>query len=178
MNQDSRLPEGTLATALPVRLVRHALEVLVALVVASYAAIICLQIFYRFVLNDSLVWSEELVRYGLLWGVMLGAALASDRNAHVALDPLRNSLSPRAYRAMAWLCGVLIVLFCAVVGWYGWEYINRLWQMRSPASQIPMRWVFASMPIGCTLIAFFTIIHLISGTYQRRDDDTPGGHAP
>ena len=160
----------TLAQSRPVRIVRHLNEAAVAILIAGYAAIICLQVFYRYVLNDSLVWSEELVRYGLLWGVMLGAALASDRNAHIALDPLRGTLSPAGYRVVAWISGLMIVGFCVVVAWNGWQYTSRLWRMSSPASQIPMPYVFLSIPAGCALISFFTIIHLVSGSFAGPRD--------
>jgi len=164
-------PPG-LAGTLPVRVVRHGVEAAVAAIILSYAAIICAQVFYRYVLNSSLIWSEELVRYGLLWGVMLGAALASDRGAHVALEPLKEVLEPNRYRLVMWVAGFLVVVFCAVVGWYGWEYLHRLRFMRSPASQIPMKYVFAAIPVGCGLMAFFTLVHLVSGTHM------PGRAAP
>ena len=154
----------------PVRLVRHGLEVVVAAVVLLYAAIICAQVFYRFVLNSSLVWSEELVRYGLLWGVMLGAALASDRGAHIALDPLRESVSPNTYRVLAWLSGLVVLAFCAVCFWYGWDYVYRIRFMSSPASQIPMIYVYSAIPVGAALIGFFVVVHLVSGTYTSGTD--------
>ena len=165
---------ATLATSAPVRAIRHLTEGAVAILVSGYAAIICVQVFYRYALNSSLAWSEELVRYGLLWGVMLGAALASDRGAHIALEPLKSLLRPRAYRGVLWLSGLLIVLFCAITGWFGWEYTSRLWRMSSPASQIPMPFVFVSIPLGCGLIAFFTLVHLVSGSFANTSDPLEG----
>jgi len=167
----------TLAQSLPVRIIRHLTEAAVAVIIASYAAIICMQVFYRYVLNDSLIWSEELVRYGMLWGVMLGAALASDRNAHIALEPLKALLSPRGYRVISWISGLLIVTFCAITAWFGWDYTSRLWNMTSPASQIPMYYVFLSIPVGCVLMSFFVIIHLISGSFANTSDPLEDIHA-
>lgn len=169
MPDDPIKHSSRLAEARPVQFIRHVLQATTAAVVFGYALIICAQVFYRYVLNSSLIWSEELVRYGLLWGVMLGAALASDRNAHVALDPLRDMVSVRTYRAIAWIAGLLILIFCVIVAWYGWEYLYRLRLMRSPASQIPMMYVYAAIPVGCVLIAFFSIIHLFAGTYLPDD---------
>jgi TRAP-type C4-dicarboxylate transport system permease small subunit len=165
---------STLATSAPVRMVRHLTEACVAVLITGYAAIICLQVFYRYALNDSLVWSEEIVRYGLLWGVMLGAALASDRNAHIALEPLKVVLSPSAYHRVTLASGVFIVVFCLITAWFGWEYCSRLWRMTSPASQIPMPYVFLSIPIGCLLISFFTVVHLISGSFANTTDPIEG----
>ena len=171
MKTTSQQRPRTLAFSWPVRLLRHLLEASVAVIVASYAAIICAQVFYRFVLNSSLVWSEELVRYGLLWGVMIGAALASDRNAHIALDPLRRVASPGGRRALLWTSGTLILVFCAVAGWYGWDYAYRLRNMASPAMRMPMIWAYLSIPVGSALIAIFTLVHLVSGSFE------PSGHA-
>ena len=150
-----------------VRLVRRLSEITLAFIVASYAVIICTQVFYRYALNSSLVWSEEIVRFGLLWGVMIGSGVATDRMAHIALDPLAGRMgSPRAQRLHSLAVGALTIAFCGVVGWASIDYINRLWFMTSPAAHIPMRYVFAALPVGCGLIIFFVIAHLAAGTPQ------------
>lgn len=168
-------PQWTgLAVWPPVMLVRRLVEWFLALIMASYAIIICTQVFYRFVLNSSLTWTEEVVRYALLWGVMVGAGVASDRGAHVALDPLRGLLkSRRAQVGLSWIVGGLVIVFCAIVSYASVEYIGRLWNMTSPAAQLPMRYVFAAIPTGCGLMIFFVLVHLISGTYSvRKSADT------
>lgn len=154
----------------PVRALRLLSEAALAGIVASYALIICIQVFYRFALNDSIVWSEEVVRYALLWGVMIGSGVAADRGAHVALDPLRGLLKdPRHYRIVSWLAGICVLIFCAIVGYYSWIYLTRLWNMTSPAAQIPMRYVFLSVPVGMGLTSFFVIVHLIAGDSPSTD---------
>ncbi|WP_180900379.1 TRAP transporter small permease [Martelella soudanensis] len=164
-----------LARSLPVRILRLVCEIALALIVASYAIITCAQVFYRFILNDSLVWSEELVRYGLLWGVMIGAAIAADRGLHIALAPLQGTVrAPAAVATMEWIVAAAVVLFCAIMGYAGWRYISQLWFMTSPAAQIPMRYVFAALPVGAVLISVFVVIHTIAGTYSlpRTDGNT------
>ncbi len=160
---------ATLPQAWPVRIVRHLSEMTLATIVAAYAVIICAQVFFRFVLNDSLVWSEEVVRYGLLWGVMIGAGVASDRLAHVALDPLRSVVEGHAALALRCIVGLLILTFSAIVIWASIQYVGRLWMTTSPAASIPMRYVFSAIPVGFGLMSFFTLVHLLadSGNPQR-----------
>lgn len=166
-----------LAQSLPIRVLRFACEIALALIVASYAIITCAQVFYRFILNDSLVWSEELVRYGLLWGVMIGAAIAADRGLHIALAPLQGMVrAPAAVATMEWAVAAAIVLFCAIMGYAGWRYISQLWFMTSPAAQIPMRYVFAALPVGATLISVFVVIHTIAGTHRLSENDVATEH--
>lgn len=154
----------------PVRIVRLVSEGLLAAIVASYAIIVCVQVVFRFALNDSLVWSEEVVRFALLWGVMIGSGVAADRGAHVALDPLRGLLkNPAHMRIITWIAGLCVLGFCAILGYYTWVYLNRLWFMTSPAAQIPMRYVFVSVPVGMALTSFFVIVHLIAGERLSND---------
>jgi TRAP-type C4-dicarboxylate transport system permease small subunit len=159
----------TLENSLPVRVLRRAMEGSLAAIVFSYALIICLQVFYRYVLNSSLIWSEELVRYGLLWGVMIGGVIATDRHAHIALDPLRGRLPEKAYAAVALCASLIVVLFCAIVAWYGTQYAYRIRFMSSPASQIPMIYVYGAIPVGFALMAFFAIVQILSGTYRTAE---------
>lgn len=156
--------------SLPVRVVRTLSEGVLAAIVASYALIICVQVFYRYALNDSITWSEEVVRFGLLWGVMIGSGIAADRGAHVALDPLRSLLkNPLHFRIVSWIAGLCVILFCALLGYYSWMYLTRLWNMTSPAAQIPMRYVFFSVPVGMALTSFFVLVHLIAGDSRSAD---------
>lgn len=162
---------GRILNSPPVRFVRLLSEAVLGFIVASYAIIICVQVFYRYALNSSLVWSEEIVRFGLLWGVMIGSGVASDRMAHIALDPLASRMtSARSQLLHSLVIGLLTIAFCGVVGWASVEYINRLWFVTSPAAHIPMRYVFAAIPVGCALIVFFVIVHLLARTPQHGHD--------
>ena len=63
------------------------------------AFIVFLQFFTRYVLNDSLAWTEEIARYGLMWIMFIGGAMVTRRNTHIAVELLSNVMKPGPLRA-------------------------------------------------------------------------------
>lgn len=77
----------------------------------SLAFIVFLQFFTRYVLNDSLAWTEEIARYGLMWVVFIGGIMVTRRNTHIAVELLSNVMKPGPARA-ALLALVDLVKLC------------------------------------------------------------------
>ena len=46
-----------------------------SLVMTVMLVVVTLQVWYRFVLNDPLAWSEELARYLFVWSSFIGSAV-------------------------------------------------------------------------------------------------------
>ena len=64
----------------------------------ALAFIVFLQFFTRYILNDSLAWTEEIARYGLMWLVFIGGAVVTRKQgAHRG----RAALEPDEARAAA-----------------------------------------------------------------------------
>ena len=51
-------------------------------------------VFFRYVLNNSIVWAEEILRYLMIWGVLVGAGLTTREDQHVCMDGLQTALEP------------------------------------------------------------------------------------
>src|SRR5207249_1344762 len=61
-------------------------------------AILFVQIFYRYVLNTSIVWSEEVATWCLVWLVFLGSAAIMRRWEHVHIPMLIKRQPPDQHR--------------------------------------------------------------------------------
>lgn len=49
-------------------------------------------VFWRYVLNNSIVWAEEMLRYLMIWCVLVGAGLTTRQDDHVSMDVLQSFL--------------------------------------------------------------------------------------
>ena len=67
--------------------------------VAVILAVGILQVFYRYGLGSSLYWSEELMRYLMLWVVALGAGVSYTRGQFLGMRMLVEKLPPPLHRA-------------------------------------------------------------------------------
>jgi TRAP-type C4-dicarboxylate transport system permease small subunit len=139
------------------------LRAISVLVLAAYFVLVLLQVFFRYVLNESLFWSEEIVRYGLVWGVMLGSALVGYDRAHIRIEVIENFLPPTAKRVVQFVANALTLAFCIILAWTGIDFVDRTWFQNSASLGIPMRAVYLAIPIGAALEAWFTIAAWIRG---------------
>jgi len=63
--------------------------------------VVFLQFFTRYVLNDSLTWTEEVARYLLIVITFIGAGIAVRRNSHIYVEMLYRYMPGR----LAWMLG-------------------------------------------------------------------------
>jgi TRAP-type C4-dicarboxylate transport system permease small subunit len=151
--------------------VRAVTRPVIAVTYIGFTIVVVAQVFFRYVLNDSLVWAEEFVRYALLWSVLLGASLVSERREHINVDFLREQLTPRGQRVLDLINAGVVLCFCACLVWFGIKLAQRSAFAVSPAAGFPMAWVYAAMPIGGVLIGFFTLQSLRRTTQSSAESD-------
>jgi tripartite ATP-independent transporter DctM subunit len=83
----------------------------------SCCGIVLVSVFFRYALNDSLVWSEEVARWFLMGTVFLGAALAYRRGSHIALTYLVDCLGGEATVIARSAIALIVAVFTAALCW-------------------------------------------------------------
>jgi TRAP-type C4-dicarboxylate transport system permease small subunit len=129
------------------------LEVVTVALLAVYFLLVVFQVFFRYVLNRSLFWSEELVRFALIWSVMLGSAVVAYRGEHLRIDALDGLLPPAAQRVVTRLAQFLTFVFCLILAGTGVQFTFRTLTQRSAVLEVPIWVVYAAIPIGAALEA-------------------------
>ena len=114
----------------------------------SLAFIVFLQFFTRYVLNDSLAWTEEIARYGLMWVVFIGGAMVTRRNSHIAVELLSNVMKPGRLRAALLAFVDFVKLgFIGLLAFVSWTITERMHQQRMTVFDLPMSYVYAGVAL-------------------------------
>ncbi len=122
----------------------------------------------RYLFRISLVWTEEVARYSLVWLALWGAGCAAARGDHMVLDFLVPRL-PRGLRRplealrLVFVLGVLLAL-----GALGWQNLAGTWGVKTMALGVPKALLLLALPLGMALlvlqIALNTALHREGGS--------------
>ena len=154
MSVDSKLPDDNVhlivAKDEEIVIEHHPEDWLAFVIFWSLAFIVFLQFFTRYVLNDSLSWTEEIARYGLMWIVFIGGIMVTRRNTHIAVELLSNVMKPGLVRSTLLAIVDLIKLsFLGLLAWFAWTITERMGLQRMTVFDLPMSYVYAGVAFGC-----------------------------
>ncbi len=137
---------------------RATLTAMSVALLASYFVLVLLQVFFRYVLNESLFWAEELVRAAMLWGIMLSSALVAASRGHIRVEVLELMLPPAGRHIVVWAANVLTLAFSLTLLWAGIQFIDRTWMQQSPVLDVPKWTVYLAIPVGAALESLLMIL--------------------
>ncbi|WKA26481.1 TRAP transporter large permease [Bradyrhizobium roseum] len=138
-----------------------------ALVVAEIL-ILLTGVFTRYVLNDPLVWTDELASILFLWLAMLGAVIAMRRNAHMRLTFFVARLAPDARATLETIAAFATLAFVALLIVPAFDYAVHEAIVRTPALGLPGSVKSAAVATGLVLIFVIAAIRLISTSTSRQ----------
>ena len=104
--------------------------------------------------NAIIFWSEEAIIYLVIFSTFIGAVVTLRHNEHVNVDVVAVFLKERGKRVMAVLGTVVLIVYLAVVGWFGWVLLfePQTQDTVTPAMGLPLWVVTLSLPLGFTLM--------------------------
>jgi len=120
----------------------------VAAIFAAMCLVGLLQVFNRFVLNQSLSWSEEFQIFCHIWIVFLAIAIAYRRGAHLSVESFSSMLPPRARRVFDFVIELLWIWFAVALAWLSWRVSEVAKLQYSPGLEIPMSYPYYGMVVG------------------------------
>ena len=156
------LPNGTTLGPLARAEARLAVALGWALVamISGMIVVVSMQIASRYLLDASLIWSEEVARLLFICMVFVGAALLARRREHLAVTALVDLLPDRP-RHLADAAVDAVALVCSSYLLRGaWTTLLREWDQRTPGLQFPMGVIFAVILLASVLLSAWLALGL------------------
>ncbi len=132
---------------------------------------IFLQVVYRYVLGESLSFSEELARYMFIWSVAMGSALALRTRSHIGVEILVERLPKSAAKPAKLVACALSLIFYGMLIWYGFEMVGETMDQESAALELPMGYVYLAVPLSAIVLFICEIRNVLDDLFDTKGDD-------
>jgi TRAP-type C4-dicarboxylate transport system permease small subunit len=148
-------------------------SILCAGLFGAMTLVVLLGVFFRYVINAPLSWTEEVSRYLMIWGASIGISLGVRAGEHVGLTVILDAIKSRPVRLV-----FHTVIFVMVMGFVGVMFYYSLAMTRDGkfmmAQSMNMKMVlpFAAVPVAMALTgAQLLLMYLLK---FARGEDAPG----
>ena len=109
------------------RLIDHHIEEW--LLIVTYTAMLIIataQVFFRYVVNYSISWSQDLLTFMLIWSVFIGISLAVKHRRHIKVEIAFVLLSKRAQFILRVMSNIIFMIFCAIFSYFSLKKVYSL----------------------------------------------------
>lgn len=138
------------------------------LLLAFMVVLVCLGIFFRYVLDASLAWYDEFASYLLVWLTFYGAVSASYQHRHIGFETFVARLMPSTREKLEIVAEFLVLGFQIVLLYYG---LLLVWKMGDETAVslewVKMGWVYSVLPISGALMLLISLRRLQQLTFGR-----------
>ena len=115
------------------------------------------------VVGHPLLWPQEVTSAFFIYGVFIGASVATRRSDHLQLSAITEAMRGGARRFFEVFnrAVILAVGLCLVV--YGWQnFLTGFGSFRMP-SMLPIAYLCAPIPVCGALVALFSLEQIVNG---------------
>ncbi len=127
----------------------------------AMTALIGLQVWGRFVLNDTPTWTETSSILLMGWFIFLGAAIGVREGNHLSFDVLLYVLPDRVVQICHSISDVVVIAFGAGMIGYGWQLAATTWNTTIPNLGITGAASFFSLIVGGVLLILLSVERLL-----------------
>lgn len=156
----------------PEYVIKPYLEDIIAFIIFwTLAGVVFLQFFTRYVLNDSMSWTEEIARYLLIWVTFVGGAIAIRRGTHIGVEVMLHFLPPGPVKIFRFVIDIITVGFLALLCWFALLITERMQIQTMMVIDVPMSVVYAGVACGCFLMLYRSLRAFLANARRRWDPD-------
>lgn len=140
----------------------RALAALTSFMLAVMVCLMLWQVFTRYVLQTPALFTEEMLRFTMIWMALLGSAYCFGRRKHLSLVFVLEALPPAKRRVFFIINDVIVLCFAFFILFLGGiRAVESTMQQFSPILRIPMGYVYLILPITAVLIFILQSLNTI-----------------
>ncbi|MBI4641119.1 MAG: TRAP transporter small permease, partial [Candidatus Tectomicrobia bacterium] len=110
--------------------------------------VVSLGVFFRYVMNQALVWYDEFASYLLVWLTFYGAVVASYRRRHIGFEIVVDRFPSNTRRVVDFLSESCVLGFQFVLFYYGWLLIKKMGDDIAVSLEwVKMGWIYSVFPV-------------------------------
>ena len=131
------------------------------------------QIFTRFILNNPSTFTDEVLRYVLIWASLLGSAYCFYKDEHLSLDLVKDRVHGAASAVLFVFIEVMTLFFVCYVFVYGGGRLMMNATNISSVLHIPYKVLYSIIPISGVFIVVARIlkyIQIFTGNNKEVDE--------
>ncbi|RFU70503.1 TRAP transporter small permease [Peribacillus saganii] len=115
------------------------------------------------VMGSGLTWSEELIRYFLIWVTFVGMSTCARDNEHMSIEFIPQMLKGTAQKIVLAIIYAVGLVFSILLIWYSYQLVNFSLQTGQVTSGlgIPISVIYFIIPISGILVAIRYLQQLI-----------------
>jgi len=121
----------------------------------------------RYFFSSSIVWTEELARFTLIYAVMFGGVAALSYGEHVSITIVVEKRPSALRKTINFIRHILIIGVLIFMTYMGFNYTGNAWRFTTLAMGIPKAIPLMSIPIGMGLMLFQYLLILINKFYEQ-----------
>lgn len=156
-------------------------EVLVIIGVVVITLTVFLAVLSRYVFVTPIAWTIEISRFFFIWVVLLGVSITERYEAHFRVTTFVDTLPQLARISVNLLADLVVIITLIILFFISLPYVEQGSRGISPILQLPLNYVFISLPIGIVLALLSRLrkvghyIHEVrnSGMSQAKHTPTP-----
>ncbi|MCK5515824.1 MAG: TRAP transporter small permease [Desulfobulbaceae bacterium] len=147
------VPEAQFLDDIDVKLSDYSIEDYVSFFIFwVLAVVVFVQFFSRYVLNDSVAWTEEIARYLLIGVAFAGAPIAVRKNTHIQVEFFYRFINRSVARVLSTLVDVIRVVFFAYGSWISFKMIKIMNAQYMTSLDLPMSVIYVVVLAGFVLM--------------------------
>jgi TRAP-type C4-dicarboxylate transport system permease small subunit len=139
------------------RLLSRAVEGLIFLGATTIVTIVTTEVVLRYVFMHSMIFTEELSRYLMVWIVFLGSALAVRDGAHIHINFLTKRFNQRTQQWLRLSANTLTLVFLAIIAIEGLKILPRQLYQMCITINISLFYFYLAIPVGSILMIIFLL---------------------